>query len=275
MTPPFSLAALTVLELSPVEMVEVAARVGYDGVGLRLIPATSEEHHYPLASDAGLLRRTRQRLSDTGLKVVDIEILRLTPNSEVTRDFQRVLEVGAELGASEVLVAGNDDDAVRTLDNFMALCELARPLGLHPHLEFMPWTGVKDLPQVQQLVAAAREAGHDNACLLVDAFHFNRSRSRLEDLTEVPHAWLRYLQLCDVAGPVPDDMDEILHQARQARCFPGQGDIDLTAMLAAMPRDIPHSLEIPTQALRERGVSALQRASRALEAAQRLVGVAH
>ena len=53
----FSLAALTVLELSPPEMVEVAARAGYDRVGLRLIPATPEEHHFPLVADAGLRQR--------------------------------------------------------------------------------------------------------------------------------------------------------------------------------------------------------------------------
>lgn len=37
-SPRFSLAALTVLELSPPEMIAVAAKAGYDAVGLRLIP---------------------------------------------------------------------------------------------------------------------------------------------------------------------------------------------------------------------------------------------
>lgn len=267
----FSLAALTVLELSPPAMVEVAARAGYDGIGLRLVPATPEEHHFPLASDAALLRQTRQRLRDTGLRVLDIEILRLKPDTEVTRDFCRVLEMGAELGASEVLVAGNDDDTARTIDNFAALCELAKPLGLHPHLEFMPWTGVKNLVAAQHIVGAVRKAGHDNACLLVDAFHFNRSASRLEELAQVPREWMRYTQLCDVAGPIPDVMAEILREARQERCFPGDGDIDLPALLTALPRDLPLSLEIPTEALRRQGVTPLARAQQALEKARGIV----
>ena len=62
-----SLAALTVLELSPPEMVEVAARAGYSHVGLRLVPATPEEQHFPLVADAGLRAQTRQRLRDTGM----------------------------------------------------------------------------------------------------------------------------------------------------------------------------------------------------------------
>jgi len=62
----FSLAALTVLELSPPDMVEVAARAGYSHVGLRLEPATPQEHHFPLMADAELRHRTRQRLRDQG-----------------------------------------------------------------------------------------------------------------------------------------------------------------------------------------------------------------
>lgn len=266
----FSLAALTVLELSPPEMVEVAARAGYDRVGLRLIPATPEEHHFPLIADAALRRRTQARLRDTGIAVLDVEILRLRPETDVACDFAAALEVGAELGASEVLVAGNDDDEGRLTDNFAALCELAERFGLHPHLEFMPWTGVRDLSQARRIVATANRP---NAGLLVDAFHFERSGSRIDELAEVPRHWIRYAQLCDVAGPRPDSMDEIIRQARQARCFPGDGDIDLAGLLAALPPDIPLSLEIPTQALRERGVSALERARRALAASRRLLDI--
>ena len=54
----FSLASLTVLELSPPQMVEVAARAGYSHVGLRLEPATPEEYHFPLVADNDLRRRT-------------------------------------------------------------------------------------------------------------------------------------------------------------------------------------------------------------------------
>lgn len=269
--PLFSLAALTVLELSPPEMIETAARAGYDGVGLRLIPATPEEHHFPLAGDPGLLRRTRERLRDTGLKVIDIEILRLRPETRVREDFAQVLELGAELGASNVLVAGNDDDPDRTIDHFAALCDLTRPLGLYPHLEFMPWTGVKNLSEARHIVGSVRAAGHANACLLVDAFHFNRSASRLDDLAEVPREWMRYVQLCDVAGPIPHDMQAILHEARQARCFPGDGDIALPALLQRLPESVPLSLEVPTEGLRRQGISALDRARMALEKARRLV----
>lgn len=259
-----SLAALTVLELSPPEMVEVAARAGYSHVGLRLVPATAEEHHFPLVADAGLRRQTRQRLQDSGVAVLDIEILRLKPETRVP-DFEAILAVGAEFGATEVLVACNDADEARQTDNFAALCDLARPFGLHPHLEFMPWTDARDLEQAARIVATANR---ENGGVLVDAFHFDRSASRLDALRDIPPARLRYAQLCDVAGPRPDDMAEILRQARNERRFPGDGDCDLLGLLGALPRDIPLSLEIPTRQLLEQGVSALQRAQMALNKAQ-------
>ncbi|MBU3056255.1 sugar phosphate isomerase/epimerase family protein [Pseudomonas indica] len=265
--PILSLAALTVLELSPPQMVEVAARAGYSHVGLRLVPATPEEQHFPLVADAGLRRQTLQRLRDTGLRVLDVEILRLKPETCVA-EFDAVLAASAELGASELLVAGNDPDEARLIANFAALCDLAAGYGLHPHLEFMPWTDVRDLPQAMRIVAAA---GRDNGCVLVDAFHFDRSASCLRDLAALPPERLRYAQLCDVAGPPPDDMDEILRQARNERRFPGDGDCDLLGLLRTLPTGIPLSLEIPTRQLLEQGVSALERAQRALDKARTLL----
>jgi sugar phosphate isomerase/epimerase len=263
----FSLASLTVLELSPPDMVEVAARAGYSHVGLRLVPATAEEHHFPLVADAELRRQTMARLRDTGVRVLDVEILRLKPETRVA-DFEAILAVGAEFGASELLVAGNDADEARMTDHFAALCDLAAGYGLHPHLEFMPWT---DAPNLERALRVVKQAGRDKGCVLVDAFHFDRSASSLEDLARVDPARLRYAQLCDVAGPRPADMQEILRQARNERRFPGDGDCDLAGLLRCLPADLPLSLEIPTVQLLQQGVSALQRAQTALDKTRALL----
>lgn len=263
----FSLASLTVLDLSPPEMVEVAARAGYSHVGLRLEPATPEEHHFALVADVGLRRETLARLRDTGIRVLDVEILRLKPQT-VVADFEKILAVGAQLGASELLVAGNDSDEQRLTENFARLCDLAASYGLHPHLEFMPWTDARDLEQAVRIVESA---DRENGGVLVDAFHFDRSGSRLEDLAKVAPSRLRYTQLCDVAGPRPTDMAEILRQARNERRFPGDGDCDLAGLLQCLPADIPLSLEIPAVKLLEQGVSGLQRAQMALDKTRELL----
>jgi sugar phosphate isomerase/epimerase len=268
MTPSvLSLAALTVLELSPMDMVEVAAQAGYTHVGLRSEPATPEEHHFPLLADAALRSATLRRLRDTGIKVLDIEILRLKPDTEVAR-FEPHLAFGAECGATELLVAGNDPDLQRSAERFGALCELAAGYGIYPHLEFMPWTHVPDLSTAIDVV---ERAGHVNGCVLVDAFHFNRSHSRLSQLEQLPASRMRYAQLCDIAGPPPTDLARVLHEARHERCMPGEGDCDLVGLLKALPAGIALSLEIPTRRLLEQGLSALERATLALKATQHVL----
>jgi hypothetical protein len=44
-------------------------------------------------------------------------------------------------------------------------------------------------------------------------------------------------------------MDEILHEARSDRMFPGDGAFGVKNILACLPQDIPYSLEIPGDAL--------------------------
>lgn len=266
MTRPISLAALTVLELTPPEMVSCAAQAGYSHVGIRLLPATPTEPQYDLVGDTPLLREVESRLADTGIKVLDAEIFRIKADTRVP-DYEAAIATAARLGACELLVAGNDPVETRLTDTFAAFCALAAQYKLGAMLECMPWTDAKDLPQAARIVA---RCDRDNAGVLIDPFHFSRSRSRLIDIAAVPSHRLRYLQFCDVPAEVPATMDEILHQARAERLFPGEGELDLLALLRATPRDIPLSIEVPTHTL-ARTVGAVERARRALTATQRVL----
>ena len=82
-------------------------------------------------ADGELRRQTLARLRDTGIRVLDVEILRLKPET-VVADFEKILAVGAEFGASELLVAGNDPDEQRLTENFAGLCDLAAALRAAP-----------------------------------------------------------------------------------------------------------------------------------------------
>ena len=50
-------------------MVQVAARIGYRAIGLRLIAVTDDSPGYPIMDDAVMMRETRAALADTGLRV--------------------------------------------------------------------------------------------------------------------------------------------------------------------------------------------------------------
>lgn len=238
---PLSLAALTVIELTPPQMVQCAADAGYDFVGLRLLPATDQEVRYDFIGDTPMRRETLARLKDTGVRVLDAEILRLKPDTDVAA-YLAMLETAAELGARYVLIAGNDPDEMRTADNLAKLCDLAAPLGLTPSIEPMPWTEAKDITQAARILKAAGKA---NAGLLVDPLHFDRAGSSTDELRSMPREYFRYLQFCDAPTERPKDLETLLYQARCERLLPGQGGLDLAGILRALPDDLPISIEAP------------------------------
>jgi sugar phosphate isomerase/epimerase len=259
-----SLAALTILEVSPVEGARIAARCGYSHIGLRPIAATPVEPHFPIMADAVLRRELKAAIRDEGIAVLDIEIVRLLPEMDWDA-MAMVFAFAQEFGAERLLVADNDPDPLRSHDSLAELASRAGAYGVTPHLEFMPWTCAPDL-----MAGRERLAGIANGRLLVDAFHLARSGGTVDDIVQAKAGTgIGYLQLCDIAGPIPA-MDEILREARSARLFPGDGDIDLVSLLKTLP-DIPISLEIPADALRDLGVTAETRALMAIGKAQHIL----
>lgn len=241
MKPNFSLACLTTLNLTPPQALRLAARLGYANIGVRLLPSAPGGISYPLMTDAAMLADTLAAMAETGVGVFDLEMIRVDEHFKV-EDFTPFFEVGQKLGAKAILVAGDDPDHQRLIDNFGRLCDAAARYGLSCDLEFMPWTQVRDLATARKVVATADRA---NGGILVDALHFARSGSRLEDLDDIPRKWLHYAQLCDGPADVSADRAELIATARGARLLPGEGGIDLAAIFRRLPADLPISLEIP------------------------------
>ena len=253
------LAALTVLECPHDSQVRIAAQAGYTHVGLRLVHVAGQPYDHPL--DIPLLEA---RLRETGVRVLDVEVFRLTPETKVA-DWENVLAVSQRLGASDILVHGADGDERRMIDTFGRLCELAGRHRLRANLEPMPWVDVSNVSKALRILRGARKA---NSGLLVDAIHFFRAGDSLDELKKAPREYLHYAQLCDARPEKPADMQEIIRQARGDRLPPGEGALDLTGLLRALPADLPLSLEIPLA----RKMEPLQRAKLVLAATRRLLG---
>jgi sugar phosphate isomerase/epimerase len=262
----FSLAHLTVLGLAPPEMVEVAARTGYRVVGLRLIRVTETTPGYPLMDDKAMMRATKAAMAATGIGVLDIEFVRITPEIEVA-SLEPFVAAGAELGARYVITSPYDPDLARLADRLAAISDLASRYGLRAVLEFFPWTVVPDLDAASRVVGAAERPGLG---ILVDTLHFDRSASRLEQLDRIPAARLPFVHVCD--APVRDGYttEELLHAGRAERLPPGEGGINIRGILSHMPQDIPLALEVPMAALSAaEGAEAV--ALRVRQAAERLL----
>lgn len=264
--PKLSLAFLTLGAIPVPDMIRAAGRAGFQGVGLRLLPATPEEPPYPILDDARALREARAAMEETGVSVVDVEIARLKAETDIA-GFAPFFERAAELGARHILVAGDDPDHARLTDTFARFCALAAPFGLTGDLEFMPWTKVPDLATARGIVDAA---GAPNGGVLVDAIHFDRSNTTLAEIRALPERQIHYYQLCD--GPADYDPSPagLAALARTARLFPGDGAIDLAGLVQALPADVPVSVEVPNHAW-SRGRTPDEIAARAFQAADALL----
>ena len=241
----FSLAHLTVLGVSPLDQIDIAAEAGYDFVGLRTTQVAAGEQVASLVGDEAMVERVQTRLANTDVDVLDVELARLGPEDEPD-ELRGLLEAAASVGARHVVGQLPDPDRSRAIDHFGRLCDLAADFGLTVDLEFPSWMENGDLGAAAAVVEAV---GRPNAGILVDSLHFYRSSSSLEELASLPAEWFRFVQLCDAPVAVPPTVDEVIHDARAARSLPGYGQLPLVELIETLPV-VPYSLEVPNDVLR-------------------------
>ena len=259
---PVGLGHLTALELPPIELLRLAAAVGYASIGLRLHPAFPGSPCYEIPRDSATMRELRRRIVGDGVTVSDSEFV-VMDGDFVPARLAPVLAAAQMLGAKRLSVCGDDPDRPRMVANFAALCDLAAGFDLGVDLECMAWRRVASLPDAVGIVAAA---GRPNGGVLIDALHLARTGGRPTDLLIVPPGLVVAAQLCDAAAASPIGHDAILQEARSGRLPPGEGALPLIDLLDALPDDTILSVEVP---MADAG-SAETRARRIFQATRRL-----
>jgi sugar phosphate isomerase/epimerase len=269
---------LTMLDVSPPELVNVAREAGFDSVGLRVAATAPNEQPWPMTTSSSMLEETIRRLDDTGIRVLDVEVVRLRPDTR-RGDYERVLEVGAWLGARYLSVNSDDPDIERASDTFAAMTAAARHYGLRPVIEPITYTQMSNLQEA--LYVAERSGGGG---ILLDALHFQRYGGKLEDLRSVDPQLLSYIQLCDapLASPTrlprprklprgqSTDGGDLQLESRAMRLLPGDGELPRSEILAALPTGIPVSVEAPLMSLWET-LAPVELARRARQAVANLI----
>ncbi|MFW3169279.1 sugar phosphate isomerase/epimerase family protein [Geodermatophilus sp. CPCC 206100] len=253
-----SLSAGTVLDATPEEALAAAAAAGFDAFGTRWDP-----ERLPRAA-IGPLRR---RVDDSGLALLDLEVVRLGPGVPVP-DHRPWADVAAELGARFLLVVSSHDDPARAADELATLAGWCAPAGVTVALEFMRFTAVPTLRAAGELVRAAGGAG---LTVLVDVLHLQRGGESADDLTAPGAPPVGYLQLCDAPAAPPGDLAALAAEARHGRLFPGEGELPLADVLAALPADLPVCVEVQSDSW-SRQLDVPARARRARDSVRDLLG---
>lgn len=237
---PLAMASGIMPEATPVQLIEAAAHAGFDYGGMWI-----DADQW----DDGTTRAVRSAMAATGLKLLDIEVVWIK-EGPLDPAHLRIIDVGLELGARNLLCVSSDPDAGATRDKLAALCAHAGGGEMRVNLEFGLFTQVKTIHQACHIL---HQINAPNAALLIDALHWTRSGGTLADIAEVPPAWLSYVQLCDAPkyGADPLDGQAILTEALDGRVALGTGGLEISALLRGLPHGLPIAVEERSKALRD------------------------
>ncbi len=255
---PISFASGIVPEFGPVETIRAAAAGGFDMTGLWVDPGEWTD---------AKTREARAALADTGLPLLDVEVIWIQPGSDMGL-HKKVIDVGAALGAQNVLCVSSEPDMAKTAARLHELCVHAEGSGMRVTLEFGIFTEVKNLSMA---LGVLDDVGHPLRALLIDPIHVDRSQSPVADLAAVPRELLPYAQFCDAPAKRPDpaDFPAIIEDAIDLREQCGAGALPLAAMYQALPPGIPLSIELRSKALRDGFPDPADRAKVVAEATRR------
>jgi sugar phosphate isomerase/epimerase len=249
---------LCVFGMPPVEYVHLVADLGcrYITTGMVGFAPVQTLGYQPfsLRDDAGLRADLLAAMDDCDVSISLGEGLLIAPGIDV-RSYAGDLDIMAELRIPRINAVSLEPDRPRTLDELAVLTNLAAERGILTSVEPVPGLAIADLPSA---LAAVEHVGRAEISLLIDTMHVARSGAGPDDLRALPAERIGHVQLCDV--PLQSTREH--HYAEEAmyhRMAPGDGELPLAEMLAALPRDRVVGLEVPMRASAEAGVSAYDR----------------
>ena len=222
-----SLAAGSVLDLAPAAVPRCAADAGYSLCGVRFADP---------AREAGAVAAA---LASSGVGLLDVEVVRLGPGP--LTDADRALAAAAvELRARFLLTVSHDPDEAGTVAKVAELAALLAGAPTRVALEPMMFTALHTREDAERVARAV-----PGTAVLLDPLHLYRAGTPLG--APVDPVLVGYAQLTDIATPAaPADL---AHEARHDRVAPGLGVLPLATFLAALPPDIPLSVEVQSDRL--------------------------
>ena len=260
---------LSVFGMPPVEFLHLTADLGCRYMTASMVgfaPVSSLRYEpFSLRDDAQLRWDLLAAMDDRNVSIALGEGLLIAPGVDV-RSYAADLDIMAELRIPRINTVSLEPDRARTFDELAALTELAAVRGIATCIEPVVGLSIADLPSA---MAAVEYVDRDEISLLIDTMHVARFGACADDLRSIPAKRIGYIQLSDTT--MQRRMKHYAEEAMYERMAPGEGELPLLDMLAALPKDRVVGLEIPMRASAEAGVSAYDRLLPCVESARSLL----
>lgn len=218
--------------LGIVEQVELAGAAGYGGIE----PWIADIEKY--AASGGSLPDLQRRIADLGLVVesaigfapwiVDDPAERAKGLEQARRDMELVARIGGRRIAAPPAgaVQGPAIPLAAVAERYRALLEAGASTGVVPQLEVWGFAG--NVSRLSEAAYAAIEAGHPDACLLLDVYHLYKGGSGFEGLRQLGRQTLHVMHLNDYPA-IPRE-----RIADKDRVLPGEGVAPLGEILSTL-----------------------------------------
>lgn len=225
------------------DRIQVSAEAGFVGMGLLHADLLAIEERIGLS-------RLGKLLDAAGMRHIEVEcLINWFADGDVraASDRQRadLLRAAEALGARHIKVNGDLEGrqwpADRLADEFARLCAQADDVGAMVAIEFIPFSGIRDIAAARAIVESA---GAANGKLLIDTWHVARAHTPYEEVAALPADLIAHVEIDDApADPVGGPWVDTVHH----RKLPGEGDLDVPEFLraiAATGYDGPVGVEI-------------------------------
>jgi 2-keto-myo-inositol isomerase len=228
LTWPLCLNTSTIRPASLADKITIASQAGYSAIE----PWTNELDSFERAG--GTSAEIRRWLADAGLKVPSVIALSNWMQSEgrekeaAFSEARRRMEHAAAIGASKIVASPGPDcshvDISRAADRYRELLHLGENTGVMPCMEFLGFQ--RNVYQLEQAVAIAKQTDHPAASIVLDPFHLYRGGSGFGGIRFLSEVNIAICHFND-APAVPSQFD----QSDSDRVYPGDGILPLEQML--------------------------------------------
>ncbi len=220
-------------KLPVAEEVEVAAKAGYQAIE----PWVDNIARH--AEQGKSLRDLNRRIADLGLTVesaigfprwiVDDDAQRAKGLEQMRRDMDLVRQIGGtRIAAPPAGAHGTSGMSLKKIaERYRAVLELGREMGVVAQLEI--WGSSKTLGPLGEAAYVVVEAGHADACLLLDAYHIYKSGSSFTGLNMLNGSAMHNFHINDYPADPPRE-----RIGDADRVYPGDGVAPLSSILRGL-----------------------------------------